>query len=81
MPNLENFMDNFSKEHIMKLYAKCPGGVKLDDRWAAGSVNYLQPPPAPDFSSTVRETKKNSIHITSLVFLFIFLVIIYARIP
>jgi hypothetical protein len=81
MPDLENFMDHFSKEHIMKLYASCPGGEMLDDRWAAGTVHHLRTPPAPDFSSAVREAKQNSIHIISLDFLFIFLVIIFAITP
>jgi hypothetical protein len=31
MPDFVNFMDNFSGVHMMKLYASCPGGVKLDD--------------------------------------------------
>jgi hypothetical protein len=81
MPDLENFMRHFSGVHIIKLYASCTVGVMLDNSWAAGTVNNLQPPPAPDFSSAVYEAKQNSIHITSLVFLFIFLVIIVAITP
>jgi hypothetical protein len=46
MPDLINFLDNFSGVHIMKLYARFPGGQMLDDRWAAGTVHHLRTPPA-----------------------------------
>jgi hypothetical protein len=74
MPDLVNFMDTFSGIHTMKLYAKCPRTVMLDDKWAAGTANHLQPPPA-------RKAKQNTFRITSLDFCIFLLVIIFTIIP